>query len=267
MNDYSYEILDLLDEYKGNTEAILQGEKSFWCLYALSPLRENLFEWVEFPDHAKILQAGSDYGSCTGLFAKRAKEVVVLDSRDENMEVSKRRHGSCKNIFYQRGNMLDFPETLLGKQFDLVIFPGGLEEYGKEQAAFVLRKAAGCLKDGGTLLVPAENETGVRYWMGAAPREASFLETEFRSLFETLKQEQGGSLQMYYPVPDFRYPASIYSDAYLPGAGDVTNISARLDGPGFLFGSEEEAMARICKNGVFTKFTNSFLAVWEKETL
>ena len=44
----------------------------------------------------------------------------------------------------------------------------------------------------------------------------------------------------------------------------MTNISARLDGPGFWFGSEEEAMAKACQNGQFTKFNNSFLGVWEK---
>lgn len=72
---------------------------------------------------------------------------------------------------------------------------------------------------------------------------------------------------MYYPVPDYRYPVTVYSDHYLPQTGDVTNISARLDGPGFWFGSEEEAMAKACRNGSFTKFANSFLGVWEKGTL
>ena len=72
---------------------------------------------------------------------------------------------------------------------------------------------------------------------------------------------------MYYPVPDYRYPVTVYSDRYLPQTGDVTNISARLDGPGFWFGSEEEAMTKACRNGSFTKFANSFLGVWEKGKL
>ena len=60
---------------------------------------------------------------------------------------------------------------------------------------------------------------------------------------------------------------TVFSDAYLPQTGDVANISARLDGPGFWFGSEEEAMAKACQNGTFTKFANSFLGVWEKGSL
>ncbi len=51
-------------------------ETSPWCLYAFSPLRENLFEWLEIGKKDRVLQVGSDYGSCTGLFAERAGEVV-----------------------------------------------------------------------------------------------------------------------------------------------------------------------------------------------
>ena len=39
MKDYSYELLDLLEKYKGDAEAALRGETSPWCLYAFSPLR------------------------------------------------------------------------------------------------------------------------------------------------------------------------------------------------------------------------------------
>ena len=88
MNDFSYEILDLLKKYHNDINAALAGENSPQCLYAFSPLRENLFEWVEFEPDARILQIGSDYGSFTGMLAERAGEVVVLDPRDENLEVN-----------------------------------------------------------------------------------------------------------------------------------------------------------------------------------
>ena len=86
MKDYSYELLDLLEKYKGDAEAALRGETSPWCLYAFSPLRENLFEWLEMKKNDRVLQVGSDYGSCTGLFSERAGEGVVLDQRDEDLE-------------------------------------------------------------------------------------------------------------------------------------------------------------------------------------
>ena len=248
MKDYSYELLDLLEKYKGDAEAALRGETSPWCLYAFSPLRENLFEWLEI---GKKVQVGSDYGSCTGLFAERAGEVVVLDPLDENLEVNRKRHGEKEKLCLVRGELPKAgPESLGWKEykgkeraaeeldalykdgFDYVILPSMLSGTEKNGAADLLARAAALVRPGGRLLAAAENESGVRYFMGAEPFEHSFLEVEFRGLFEDLKEKFGGTAMLYYPVPDYRYPVTIYSDGYLPQTGDVTNISARLDGPG-----------------------------------
>lgn len=279
MNDFSYDILDLLKKYDNDTNAALAGENCPQCLYAFSPLRENLFEWVEFEPDARILQIGSDYGSFTGILAERVKEVVVLDPRDENLEVNRIRHGERENVIYVRGDLRDQVQwkvykpkleadakEIMCQPFDYIVLGGFLMECKKEEAIGLLREAADYLKPGGVMLAAVENETGVRYWMGAPKQENSYLEPEFRSLFEELKKTWGGSFTMYYPVPDYRYPVAVYSDHYLPETGDVTNISKRYDGPGFWFGSEEEAMAKACQNGMFTKFNNSFLGVWEKGT-
>ena len=88
------------------------------------------------------------------------------------------------------------------------------------------------MKPEGTLYFAAENAAGVRYWMGAERFDVSFLRAEVLELLESLEGTYGGSSLLYYPVPDYRYPAAVYSDAYLPENGEVTNISARLDGPG-----------------------------------
>ena len=312
MNDFSYDILDLLKKYDHDTNAALAGENCPQCLYAFSPLRENLFEWVEFEPTARVLQIGSDYGSFTGILAEQAKEVVVLDPRDENLEVNRIRHGARDNVIFVRGDLRDqvqWKKEILAKlkaesdgnsaigvagrneelfklykpkseegqkqaademkeimfrPFDYVVLGTFLMQCKKEEAGDLLREAADYLKPGGAMLAAVENETGVRYWMGAKKLENSYLETEFRGLFEELTNTWGGTFTMYYPVPDYRYPVAVYSDHYLPETGDVTNISKRYDGPGFWFGSEEEAMTKACQNGMFTKFNNSFLGVWEK---
>lgn len=310
MNDFSYDILDLLKKYDNDINAALAGENSPQCLYAFSPLRENLIEWVEFEPAARVLQIGSDYGSFTGILAERAGEVVVLDPRDENLEVNRIRHGERVNVTYVRGDLRDQVQwkkeelaklkaesdgnsaigvagrnaelfkvykpksgavsgdikDIMFRPFDYIVLGGFLMDCKKEEASELLHEAADYLKPGGVMLAAVENETGVRYWMGAPKQENSYLESEFRSLFEELTKTWGGNFTMYYPVPDYRYPVAVYSDHYLPETGDVTNISKRYDGPGFWFGSEEEAMAKACQNGMFTKFNNSFLGVWEKGT-
>lgn len=309
MNDFSYDILDILKKYNYDECAALAGETSPQCLYALSPLRENLIEWVEFEPDARVLQIGSDYGSLTGILAERVGEVVVLDPRDENLEVNRLRHQDHQNIIWIRGDLMDqfgwkeemakkmqeesdgkaavsvfgrneelfhgyklkneetfsMKETMF-RGFDYVIFANFGMVCEKEQAKDLLFEASNYLKPGGVMIAAAENETGVRYWMGAEKWNPSYLEAEFRGLFESLTNAWGGSFTMYYPVPDFRYPTAIYSDHYLPEVGELTNISARLDAPGVSLGSEEEAMAMACQNGMFKKFNNSFLGVWEKGT-
>lgn len=103
----------------------LRGETSPWCLYAFSPLRENLFEWLEIGKKDRVLQVGSDYGSCTGLFAERAGEVVVLDPLDENLEVNRKRHGEKEKLCLVRGELPKAGTESLGWK----------EYKGKERAA------------------------------------------------------------------------------------------------------------------------------------
>lgn len=283
MDDHGYELLDLLKKYNGDTEAALAGEDGKtapWCLYAFSPLRENLFEWTELKKDMRILQIGSDYGSFTGLLLERAGEVTVLDELDENLEVCRLRYGENTNLRLVSGKMTrregSFREYKprggaaaaaggpMERPFDCVILAGTFERAGKKEAASLLDTAAGFLKPGGVLYAAAENEAGIRYWMGAEYRKTAFLETEFRELFEALREKNGGEFTVYYPVPDYRFPTTIYSDGYLPKPGDITNISARYESPGFMFGSEEEALAKACKNGQFPQFANSFLGVYRK---
>ena len=309
MNDFSYDILDLLKKYDNDVNAALAGENCPQCLYAFSPLRENLFEWVEFDSDARILQIGSDYGSFTGILAERAKEVVVLDPREENLEVNRIRHGERSNVTFVCGdlrdqvqwkknsvkklkaesdgnsaigvagrnaelfkvykpkaNHKDMIKAVMFQPFDYIVLGTFLSQCKKEDAEDLLREAADYLKPGGMMLAAADNEMGIRYWMGAEKQENSYLESEFREMFETLKKTWGGTFTMYYPVPAYRYPVTIYSDHYLPKTGEVANISARYDEPGFCYGSEEEMMAKACQNGMFTKMNNSFLGVWEKGT-
>ena len=103
MNDISYEILDQLKAYGADRQAlvkILSENSRPEFLYALSDMRENLLEWMEFAGTEKVLQVGSDYGALTGLLARRCAQVTVADSRDENLAVNRKRNGDRTNITY-----------------------------------------------------------------------------------------------------------------------------------------------------------------------
>ena len=104
MDDISYEILDLLkgrSADEAGLEEILKADNRPQVLYALSKMRENLLEWMDFSGTEKVLQLGSDYGALTGLLAGRCGHVTVWDSRDENLEVNRLRNKDRDNITYQ----------------------------------------------------------------------------------------------------------------------------------------------------------------------
>ena len=101
--------------------------------------------------------------------------------------------------------------------------------------------------------------------MGAERFDVSFLRAEVLELLESLEGTYGGSSLLYYPVPDYRYPAAVYSDAYLPENGEVTNISARLDGPGLTFGKRGAGHGHWhAGTEYFSSFANSFLGAYRR---
>ena len=119
--------------------------------------------------------------------------MVVLDQRDENLEVNRRRHGEKKNLFLIRGNFRRQMQSLLGGKeykgkeraaeeldalykagFDYVILPSMLPRQRKAGQRICSRERHPLCETGGKLLAAAENESGVRYFMGAEPFEHSF---------------------------------------------------------------------------------------------
>ena len=99
---------------------------------------------------------------------------MVLDPRDENLEVNRLRHGTYGNLRFVRGDILKpeagykeykpgsgtAPLEFPGEGFDLIFMAGTLEQYKKEEAEEVLKAAAGLLKPEGTLYFAAENAAG-----------------------------------------------------------------------------------------------------------
>ena len=81
MNDISYEILDLFKKYGADKEGILkilEADSRPEVLYALSDIRRNLMDWMDFSGQEHVLQLGSDYGVITGLLAERCASVAVV---------------------------------------------------------------------------------------------------------------------------------------------------------------------------------------------
>lgn len=252
MKDISKELLELLERYKLDTKAILRDYSRLDYLYALSGMRENLLEWYPFRADASLLQIGSDYGAMTGLYSRRVEQVVVLDPSVDDLEVSRLRNRGAGNIRYVAADLTEYT----GEQFDYVVLIGSLEpDY---QARIQAAKAL--LKPKGELILAASNPLGIKFWAGVEQEEHSFTKKALTEL--VMGDGNGGTLEFYYPIPDYRLAFTIYSQSYLPGKGDLTKVLTAYDYPKYQMIDMGAAFDTVCEDGQFENFANSFLMIW-----
>lgn len=254
----------------------IQEEGRFPVYLALSELRRGLFNWYDFGSDAGILEIGGGYGALTGLFCERAAEVVVTERSLYRAQIMQKRYEDRDNLSIYVGDILDMA---FEKKFDYIILTGILERAGKgsfdkEPYASYLRSLQQFLKPGGILLAAVDNRYGLRYFAGMKNIHTGKVFDSIRKYPEgnrgahsfTRREiddiwEQAGfdATKVYYPLPDYRLPQLIYTDAYLP----ENNLRERLipyypDHVSVLF-NENLLYDDLVSNEVFPFFANSFL--------
>ena len=257
MKDISYEILDSLKAYGTDRKAldkILSENSRPEFLYALSDMRENLLEWIEFAGNEQVLQLGSDYGALTGLLSLRCASVTVADERDENLEVNRKRNGHRDNITY-RSLQKESWESM-GDPWDAIVVlgpPRGLE-LKKFFAAL-----AGHLREEGRLIFACENALGLSFLSGEEhdPEESAFTRGE---LLEACGGAGFCQTEFYYTVPEYRLPTALYSDRRLPAQGDALSGPA-YHGPRYAWTDEGEIYGQLIREGEFPEFARGFLLI------
>ncbi|MDO5348999.1 MAG: class I SAM-dependent methyltransferase [Lachnospiraceae bacterium] len=292
MKDISYDILDLMELYgadENGIRTILENGKQPELLMALSPIRENLVDWMEIAGDDRVLEIGSGYGALTGALAWKAKEVWVLDSCLENLEVNKKRHQEMGNIHYHCSDWKALMKEekaeseLQGQLFDWVFLIGpktreasleiGEKRNGNtwnrkaEEKAYGIRlfqRAAELVKPGGHLVIAVQNSNSIKLLAGGEldDQEIAMSLTDLQELFHV--QMPGGESSFYYPLPNYKLPAAIYSNQYLPAKGELPNLFAEYEKPRYRLFSEEAAYDAICEAGGFPQFANSYLVIWKK---
>lgn len=257
MNDLSPELKNLLEQYQGDTKALLQDNPSVDYLYALSDMRENLLEWFEFREDASLLEVGSDYGALTGLYGRRVKYVTVLDPNEKNLSVNRLRHKEMDHIDYKNGTLEEFePE---GEGFDYVVMIGSLEK----PVTCQIEKAKSLLNSHGTLILAVCNRLGLKYQAGAVPDEIRLSKAEIKELL-CGPEGKDGRADFYYPMPDYRIAMTMYSDRHLPQKGELTHEILAYDYPRYLRFDLGKQFDEICQGKQFDTFANSYLTIWSR---
>jgi methylase of polypeptide subunit release factors len=239
-------------------------------------VRKNLLDWYDFDKNASLLEIGGGCGAFSGMLAGKLKNVSVVELSKRRAEIIYNRHKNYENLEIIAGNLND---VVFEEKFDYVTLIGVLEYAGKftdgdTPFKTFLENAKSYLKPNGKLLIAIENKFGMKYWAGARedhtgrffdgiedyPNDKG-IQTFGKLEFEKLIKSVGfKDTEFYYPMPDYKLPKIIYSDAYLPKIDDLFDIySPNFDQDRVVLFDERKAFKNVIKNGQFPFFANSFL--------
>lgn len=270
------ELLDAVQDMSKVPEILQKGD-SWPFLYHLSPIRENLLDWYPFEKEGSLLEIGAGCGALTGLFCRNVKRVVAIDLSKKRSMINATRNQKYDNLEIVVGN---FEDISLEEKFDYVTLIGVFEYsvyYINDSSPFksMLERAKQYLKPGGKLILAIENKYGLKYWNGAREDHTGDLFDGLNSymtvdrvrtfsrarLIDMLECAGFVSNDIYYPVPDYKLPNEIYSDAYLPEKGSLRNTSIPYDRSRYMFFEEDIVFDELCEDGRFPDFANSFLVI------
>lgn len=274
------EILDIVKNYSPVEFGRIIEERAKWpILYHLSPLRENIVDWIPMEKDAKVLEIGSGCGAVTGRLAEKAGSVTSIDLSKKRSLINAYRHQECDNVTIHVGNFKDI-EPDLPDDFDYICFIG-VFEYGRSyidtKNPYVdwLRLMQGHLKENGRIIIAIENKLGLKYFAGCKEdhlgtyfsgiedyAQGGGVRTFVKSRLEEMFEESGlTEYSFYYPYPDYKFMTAIYSDARLPKPGELYDNRRNFDRDRMLLFDEKQAFDGIIKDGLFPVFSNSYAAV------
>lgn len=264
----------------GDREEVLRNSDSWPLLYHLSKTRENILDWYEFNPEGSLLEIGAGCGALTGLFSRKLNKVTCIELSKRRSLINAYKNGKDGSAEIIVGNFQDI--DISGK-YDYVTLIGVLE-YAKcylnvpKPFHAMLNKIKNNLKENGKVIIAIENRMGLKYFSGAAEdhtgspfdgingyvKGSDAITFSKPELTQILNDCGFGKMDFYYPVPDYKLPSTIYSDDYLPEAGELRGVKRAYAGNNFQFFDEELAFDEICKDGQFPYFSNSFLVIAEQ---
>lgn len=159
----------------------------------------------------------------------------------------------------------DAAEGCGNRLFDFVVCLGNWGKTG-------LQEFCECLKDTGKLVLAAENAYGLKFLAGAkgigqkgyfgavegCPDAGGVTKEE---LLDGLSSAGFGSWEFFYPFPDYAFAMSVFSDAYLPKAGELIDQVGNFEAERLVLFDESKAADALVARGKFGDFSSAFLVV------
>jgi len=274
---------ELLEIVKNHSKEEFRGiieEKASWpILYHLSPLRENIVEWIPIEPGSKVLEIGSGCGAITGSLSRKSGSVTCVDLSKKRSLINAHRNKECDNVVIHVGNFKDIEPSL---EFDYdYIFLIGVFEYGQgyiggdhpyEEFMAIMQKH---LAPNGRMGIAIENKYGLKYFAGCRedhlgdyftgiedyPGGGGVRTFSRNGLIRILEANQIEQFCFYYPYPDYKFVSNIYSDEYLPKVGELSTNFRNFDRDRMLLFDEKNAFDGLIRDGMFQEFSNSFMVM------
>ena len=271
---------ELLDIVKNNPpssyQKIIEDRSSWPILYHLSPLRENIVEWLPITKEMKVLEVGSGCGAITGALSAKAAQVTCIDLSKKRSYINAYRHLDCENVTIHVGNFKDI-EQELACDYDYILLIG-VFEYGQgymgtdtpyEDFLRILQKH---LDTKGRMAIAIENKFGLKYWAGCQEDHVGKyfegiedypngggVRTFTKSGLEKIMKEVGiKQYSFYFPYPDYKFPTTLYSEEYLPKIGELSNNLRNFDRERMLLFDEKNAFDSVIREELFPLYSNSY---------
>ncbi|MCL2884434.1 MAG: class I SAM-dependent methyltransferase, partial [Oscillospiraceae bacterium] len=223
-------------------ERVLEADSRWPVFYHLHPARKNILNWYPFKEGAQVLEVGAGMGAVTGALCEKAAHVTAVELSLRRAEAIDKRCGGRDNLEVMVAN---FNDIVFDRQFDCITLVGVLEYaslYTRSENPFLdfLTKLKALLKPGGKLLIAIENKFGMKYFAGAPEdhtgrlydglggyvQSGSGVRTFGHGEIQRLLDSAGfPKLKFYYPLPDYKFPNVIFTDAFLP---DTESIQRNL---------------------------------------
>ena len=197
--------------------------------YHLTHTRKNILNWYPFCEDAEVLEIGCGFGAITNMLCDQCKHVTAVELSKRRATGTLLRCREKSNLEIIVGNLNDIQ---FDKKFDYITLIGVLEYQGKytdTENPYVdfLKKIKTLLKPNGKLLIAIENKCGLKYWCGAREDHTgipfdglnryklsnggirTFSKDELKEIVNLAGYEK---TFFYYPMPDYKLPAVVYSE-------------------------------------------------------
>lgn len=276
-------ILDLVQNNPPREfDRIIEEKKNWPILYHLSEKRANIIEWMPIEKDMKVLEVGAGCGAITGALADKAGYVTCIDLSKKRSLINAYRNKEKDNICIRVGNFQDI-EPVLTEKYDIITLIGVLEYaryYINSEEPFldflsIIKKH---LTESGKIVVAIENKLGLKYFAGCQEdhvdsyfmgiegyKTKEKIRTFSKKEIMKLAEQAGLRTEFYYPYPDYKFPAILYSDSYLPKKGELNNNVRNFDKQRLKLFDEAAVFDSVIEEGLFPEFSNSFLIVMKED--